>query len=80
MAHLFPDEDPVVAIKRELKNLKVDEYIETVKDTRFPKRSDMRVFGRCYEDKEVYIKIRVELIQVSMAGVNNTIFVMSFHF
>ncbi len=79
-AQLFPHEDPVAAIKRELKTLKVEEYIETVKDIRFPQKSEMRVFGRCYGDKEVYIKIRVELIQASVGGVNNTIFVMSFHF
>lgn len=77
---LFPNEDPIVAIKRELKTLKVEEYIETVKDIRFPKRSEMRVFGRKYEEKEVYIKVRVELIQVSVNGVDNSIFVMSFHF
>lgn len=80
VAQLFPNEDPVEAIKRELKTLKVQEYIETVKDIRFPKKSEMRVFGRCYGDKEVYIKIRVELIQVSVSGVYNAIFVMLFHF
>lgn len=32
VAQLFPDEDPVEAIKRELKTLKIEEYIETVKD------------------------------------------------
>lgn len=80
VAQLFSDEDPVEAIKRELKTLKIEEYIETVKDIRFPKKSEMRVFGRCYGDKEVYIKVRVELIQVSIGGVDNTIFVMSFHF
>jgi len=80
VAQLFPDEDPVEAIKRELKTLNVQEYIETVKDIRFPKKSEMRVFGRSYGDKEIYIKIRVELIQVSRGSVNNIIFVMSFHF
>lgn len=80
VAQLFPNEDPIEAIKRELKTLKVEEYIETVKDIRFPKKSEMRVFGKCYGTNEVYIKIRVELIQVSVSGVDNTIFVMSFHF
>lgn len=49
-----------------------------VKDTRFPKRSEMREFGKVYNGKdEVYIKIRVELL--GMYG-NATTFVMSFHF
>lgn len=75
---LFSDEDPVEAIKRELLSLSVEEYIRTVKDIRFPKRSEMREFGRVYNEKEdVYIKIRVELL--GMYG-QTTTFVMSFHF
>lgn len=75
---LFPDEDPVDALKRELKLLTVEEYISTVKDLRFPKRSEMREFGKVYNNNEdVYIKIRVELL--NMYG-NTTTFIMSFHF
>lgn len=37
--------------------------MRTVKDTRFPKRSEMREFGKVYNGTEdVYIKIRVELL------------------
>jgi len=78
MHTLFPDEDEQEVLKRELARLTVHDYIETVKDARFPKRSDMRVFGRKYSDEDVYIKIRVELI--SSGGTMNYIFVMSFHF
>ena len=75
---LFPNENPVEALKRELKSLKVEEYIRTVKDLRFPNRSEMREFGKVYNSKDnVYIKIRVELL--NMYGVATT-FVMSFHF
>ena len=75
---LFPDEDPVDALKRELKTLTVKEYMRTVKDIRFPNRSEMREFGKVYNGKDdVYIKIRVELL--GMYG-NTTTFVMSFHF
>ena len=75
---LFPDEDPVVALRRELMTLTVEEYIRTVKDTRFPKKSEMREFGKVYNGNEdVYIKIRVELL--GQYG-NTTTFVMSFHF
>ena len=75
---LFPDENPVDILKRELLTLSVEDYMQTVKDFRFPKRSEMREFGKVYNGKdEVYIKIRVELL--GMYG-NNTTFVMSCHF
>jgi outer membrane cobalamin receptor len=78
IADLFPDKDPVVALKRELQKLTIEEYIQTVKDLRFPKRSEMREFGKVYNGKDdVYIKIRVELL--SQYG-NHTTFVMSFHY
>lgn len=80
MLTLFPDEDVVNVLKRELKNLTVEEYIETVKDKRFKNQSEMRVFGRRYAGEDVYIKIRVELLNITSAGGGHTIFVMSFHF
>ena len=67
----------MAVLKRELARLTVHDYIETVKDNRFPKRSAMRVFGKKYSEEDVYIKIRVELIG---ANGSNYIFVMSFHF
>lgn len=52
--------------------------MKTVKDLRFPKRSEMREFGKVYNSKDdVYIKIRVELL--GLYG-QITTFVMSFHF
>ena len=55
---LFPDENPVDALKRELLTLSVEDYMRTVKDTRFLKRSEMREFGKVYNGTEdVYIKI-----------------------
>lgn len=75
---LFPDENPVDALKRELLTLSVEDYIKTVKDLRFPKRSEMREFGKVYNGTDdVYIKIRVELLGIYG---NTTTFVMSFHF
>ena len=75
---LFPDENPVDALKRELLTLSAEDYMQTVKDIRFPKRSEMREFGKVYNGTEdVYIKIRVELL--GQYG-NATTFVMSFHF
>jgi len=78
VAALFPNEDPVQAIKRELRTLSLEEYIRTVQDLRFPKRSEMREFGKVYNCKDdVYIKIRVELL--GLLG-DTSVFVMSFHF
>ena len=75
---LFPDENPVDALKRELLSLSVEEYMQTVRDLRFPNRSEMREFGKVYNgNDDVYIKIRVELL--GMYG-QTTTFVMSFHF
>lgn len=75
---LFPNENPVDAIKRELLTLSVEDYMQTVKDMRFPKRSEMREFGKVYNGTDdVYIKIRVELIGIYG---NTTTFVMSFHY
>lgn len=80
VTHLFPNEDPKSALARELKSLGVSEYLRTVKDLRFPKRSEMREFGRVYNGSEdVYIKIRVELLDATVLG-THTVFVMSFHF
>ncbi len=75
---LFPDENPIDALRRELLTLSVEDYMQTVKDIRFPKRSEIRKFGKVYNGTEdVYIKIRVELL--GLYG-NTTTFVMSFHF
>lgn len=75
---LFPNKNPVDALKRELLLLNVENYMQTVKDLRFPKRSEMREFGKVYNGTDdVYIKIRVELL--GMYG-QTTTFVMSFHF
>lgn len=78
IADLFPNENPIDALRRELMYLKAEDYIRTVKDLRFPKRSEMREFGKKYEGHgDVYIKIRVELLPSTG---NHSAFVMSFHY
>lgn len=78
VAALFPDENPIDVLRKELMTLSVEEYMRTVKDLRFPKRSEMREFGKVYNGSDdVYIKIRVELLN---AYSRHTAFVMSFHF
>ena len=74
---LFPDENPIDALRRELATLSVEEYLRTVKDIRYPSKSEMREFGKVYPgNKEVYIKIRVEVLGVGQVP----LFVMSFHY
>lgn len=74
---LFPDENPVDALKRELLRLEPQHYLRTVKDIRFPNRSEMREFGVVYPiNQEVYIKIRTELCTSG----GHDVFVMSYHF
>ncbi|MGI6166511.1 MAG: hypothetical protein ACOYEN_11150 [Limnochordia bacterium] len=80
MTQLFPDADPVEALKGELLLLTVEDYVETVNDHRFSKRPDMMVFGRKYCHEDVYIKIRVELTNATYLGGGGLILVMSFHF
>ena len=77
---LFPDEDPVEALNQELATLSIDEYIETVKDIRYEKRSPLRVFCKKYGGEDVYIKLRVELLKMLASGVDNYILVLSFHY
>lgn len=80
VAELFPNENPENALRRELKKLTVENYMRTVRDIRFPKRSEMREFGKVYDGYgDVYIKIRVELFSQENNGDHHT-FVMSFHF
>lgn len=75
---LFPNENPKDALRRELMLLTVENYMRTVTDIRYPKRSEMREFGKVYNCcDDVYIKIRVEVL--GTYG-RSTTFVMSFHF
>ena len=74
---LFPNENPIDALRRELRTLSVKNYLRTVKDIRFPSLSEMREFGKVYSgNKEVYIKIRVEMLGVGQVP----LFVVSFHY
>lgn len=77
ISYLFPDEDEVEVLKRELASLTVRDYVETVRDKKHPKRSDMRVFGKKHSNRDVYVKIRVEILGTH-GGPH--VFVMSFHF
>lgn len=83
VAALFPNEDPVEAVKNEIRNLNTMDYMRTVKDIHCPGKAEMREFGKVYvmnaEQRDVYIKLRVELVGERNCG-GHTIFIMSFHF
>ena len=54
VAKLFPDKPAEKILRDELASLRAEEYIETVKDTRFSKKSEICVFGRKYIEEDVY--------------------------
>lgn len=76
---LFPNDDPKVVLKNELKSLCKAEYIRTVDDLRCPSHGEFWEFGRVYPQGDVYIKTRVCCFDSNAAG-RHTIFVMSFHY
>lgn len=75
--NLFPDRNPVIVLKQELAKLEVRDYICTIQDSRYPNASELRVFGKRYESDNVYIKIRVDLVD-KFGG--KSILVLSFHY
>ncbi len=77
---LFPDEDETTVLQRELLTLSADNYIETLEDVRFKNRSPWWVFGKNYQGRDVYIKLRVELVSSDKSKAGTHIFVMSFHY
>lgn len=75
--NLFPNEDIPTALKRELKLVEIENYIETVVDREFPTKLEFRVFGKYYDDY-VYIKMRVE--QEGEHKNNPLVYLISFHY
>ena len=78
LGHLFPQDDEVLALKRELASLSVFDYLETLVDCLHPYRPAWRVFGKAYESGDVYIKLRVNLI--NEMGPGPLVMIMSFHY
>jgi len=74
---LFPDEDVVLVLKRELSLITFENYIKTELDRDLPWKLEFRIFGKSYGD-DVYIKIRV-MDKVKFSS-NPIVQVMSFHY
>ncbi len=77
LSNLFPNESPVEALRRELKQLKIEEYLKSVVDDKFQEKL-LHIFIREYDEKQVYIKFRAELLSHTTNG--SLLVVISFHF
>lgn len=62
LSSIFPDDNPIRALKRHLKGLKQESYICTIKDMHFLKKSEIRVFCLALQKKNFYLQIRNEKI------------------
>ena len=78
VSSLFPDEDVTEALKRELNQLAIADYVETVKDKRLPNKSETRVFIKKIADQYLHMNVRMELDRSQEDG-RHDIFVMSVH-
>lgn len=59
-------------VRHELMNLTVADYIENIKDSRYPDANAFYVFGKCICGKEIYIKEKFKE--------DLNVFCISFHF
>ena len=55
IADLFPNTNPVDALKRELRKLTIEDYIRTVKDTRFKKKARCVSLVKCMKAIKMFI-------------------------
>ncbi|MBN2697133.1 MAG: hypothetical protein JXR38_06280 [Bacilli bacterium] len=76
---LFPDDDHVSVLKQELGKLSLSDYMESVVDDRLPNKC-LDVFGKSYNNKDVYIKFRVELFEMQRTYGKDLIVIVSFHY
>jgi hypothetical protein len=74
---LFPNSDPVEAIKGELKKLTHIDYVEVIEHY-LDKKKELWVFGKKYAEGDVYIKFCITLFKRELCG-NHETFVFSFH-
>lgn len=76
---LFPNENPVEVLRRELNLLSICEYMHTAVDVINPKAPNYYVFAKKI-GKYVYIKIKIVVFNGSTPGQPDTALVMSFHY
>ena len=61
-------------VKRELRNLKIEEYAYSIPDNIKKDEEPYKVFHKIIDNKEIYIKLKVKYLKNG-----NLIFCMSFH-
>ena len=80
MSILFPNENETAVLKRELTGLTTEDYIETLKDKKFPNKSETRVFAKQYNGEFVYMHVRVEMLEQEETGEPEQGLITSLHF
>lgn len=66
----FTDKD----LKQELKKLNIKQYVECCPDERNIKSNDYYIFSKMYNQRQVYIKIKIQSYE------NKIVLCMSFHY
>lgn len=80
MSILFPNEDETTVLKRELANLTSEDYLETLKDKKFPNKSETRVFAKKYDEDYIFLHVRMETLVQSESDETVKALIMSLHF
>lgn len=57
---LFPNQDAAVVLTQGMRELAIGDYLETVKDKRFPNKSERRVFVKTIADQLLSVSVRLE--------------------
>lgn len=78
-ADLFPNENPVDVLRRELSLLTISDYMHTAIDVINQKSPNYYVFAKKF-GKYVYIKVKIVVFNGSIPGQQDTMLVMSFHY
>lgn len=80
MSILFPNEDETAVLKRELTDLTMEDYIETLKDKKFPNKSETRIFAKQFNGDYVFLHVRIELLEDPETGDTHQGLITSLHF
>jgi len=57
---LFPNQDAAIVLTQGMRELAIGDYLETVKDKRFPNKSERRVFVKTIADQLLSVSVRLE--------------------
>lgn len=57
---LFPNQDATELLMQAMRQIAIGDYLETVKDKRFPDKSERRVFVKTIADQLLAVSVRLE--------------------